>query len=593
MLVIKNISAKNFLSIGNVSQSINFNRQELVLILGENLDLGGSETGSRNGVGKSVLVNALSYALFGQSLSNIKKENLINKSNGKNMLVTLEFSINNVEYKIERGRRPNCLRFYENGVTKKDVAELDNTDDDAQGDSRETQKDINKLLGMTHDMFRHIVALNTYTEPFLNMRVNDQREIIEQLLGITLLSEKAEKLKELNKLSKDAINVESITIKAIQTANKKIDEQIASLQMRKKMWLKKKNEDITELTSALDELNTIDIVVELENHKLLDIYQTKIDKKGTLESRLKQLVLQTTQQEKIIAKIVIELDSLKNKVCNACGQALIKVDHKQLIADKSEELENEKNKLLSLTSDKEVIHRSLSEYSNLGLQPSTFYKDINDAYNHKNEFNLLEQQLTSRTNELDPYTDQIYDMEHKALQDVNYDKLNELTKVLEHQEFLLKLLTSKDSFIRKKIIDQNLSYLNTRLSHYLDLLGLPHNVTFLNDLSVSITELGKDFDFQSLSRGEMTRVILSLSWAFRDVWENLYQPINILIVDELVDGGTDAAGVESTMSILKSFSRDRKKSIWLISHRDELINRVDSILNVYKENGFTNYEIVD
>jgi DNA repair exonuclease SbcCD ATPase subunit len=154
---------------------------------------------------------------------------------------------------------------------------------------------------------------------------------------------------------------------------------------------------------------------------------------------------------------------------------------------------------------------------------------------------------------------------------------------------LLKLLTSKDSFIRKKIIEQNLSYLNTRLTYYLDKIGLPHTVTFQNDLSVEITQLGQDLDFDNLSRGERTRLILGLSWSFRDVWESLYQPINLLFIDELIDNGLDTNGVENSLGLLKHMSRERQKSIWLVSHRDELAGRVENILKVVKENGFTSY----
>jgi DNA repair exonuclease SbcCD ATPase subunit len=154
---------------------------------------------------------------------------------------------------------------------------------------------------------------------------------------------------------------------------------------------------------------------------------------------------------------------------------------------------------------------------------------------------------------------------------------------------LLKLLTNKDSFIRKKIIDQNLAYLNNRLTNYLDKLGLPHQVEFQNDLNVQITQLGQDLDFDNLSRGERNRLILGLSFAFRDVWESLYQNINLLFIDELIDSGMDTAGVENSLGVLKKIGRERNKNIFLISHKDELIGRVNHILKVIKENGFTSY----
>ena len=125
----------------------------------------------------------------------------------------------------------------------------------------------------------------------------------------------------------------------------------------------------------------------------------------------------------------------------------------------------------------------------------------------------------------------------------------------------------------------------------------PHQVIFNNDLSTEITQLGQDLDFDNLSRGERNRLILSLSWAFRDMWENLYQPINLLFIDELIDNGLDAAGIENSLSILKKMARERGKNIYLISHKDELVGRVNNVLKVIKENGFTSYsndiDIVD
>ena len=197
--------------------------------------------------------------------------------------------------------------------------------------------------------------------------------------------------------------------------------------------------------------------------------------------------------------------------------------------------------------------------------------------------------IDDKDKELNPYTDQISDMESQALQEVSFDKINELTRTHDHQKFLLDLLTSKDSFVRKKIIDQNLSYLNARLTHYLDKIGLPHQVVFQNDLNVEITELGRELDFDNLSRGERNRLILGLSFAFRDVWESLYSPINTLFIDELIDSGMDTIGVENSMAILKDMSRNRNKSVWLVSHREELAGRVPSVLKVVKENGFTTY----
>jgi ABC-type dipeptide/oligopeptide/nickel transport system ATPase component len=265
--------------------------------------------------------------------------------------------------------------------------------------------------------------------------------------------------------------------------------------------------------------------------------------------------------------------------------------------DKQDELKQAKQSLVQETAlqllandtQREEHLNTLTQIGVLGSAPTVFYDSLEQALNHRNTVETLRKDLTARQADMDPYEEQITDMQGQALQVVTYDTLNELTRVQDHQDFLLKLLTSKDSFVRKKIIDQNLSYLNARLTHYLDRIGLPHTVKFQNDLTVSIEELGRELDFDNLSRGERNRLILSMSWAFRDVWESLYSPINLLFIDELIDNGLDTQGVENALALLKKMSRERHKSIWLVSHRDELAGRVENILKVVKENGFTSY----
>ena len=231
----------------------------------------------------------------------------------------------------------------------------------------------------------------------------------------------------------------------------------------------------------------------------------------------------------------------------------------------------------------------MTEIGDINGRPKTYYDTLEEALKHQNNLTTLESQLVKRAEEIDPYQEQIDELRNTAMQEITWDHVNELTNLKEHQEFLLKLLTSKDSFIRKKIIDQNLAYLNNRLTYYLDKMGLPHTVVFQNDLTVEITQLGQDLDFDNLSRGERNRLILGLSWSFRDVWESLYQSINLLFVDELIDNGLDASGVEGALAVLKKMARERNKNIYLISHKDELIGRVNNVLKVIKENGFTSY----
>ena len=582
MIKIKDLTVKNFMSVGNQTQAVDFNKEKLTLVLGENLDQGGDDSGSRNGTGKTTIINALSYALYGTALTNIKRNNLINKTNSKGMVVSLDFEKDGNQYRIERGRSPTFFKFYVNNQEQEA--------DESQGDSRETQKVVDELLGMSHDMFKHIVALNTYSEPFLSMRTNDQRAIIEQLLGITILSEKAESLKEQVRNTKESITQETLKIEAIQTANSKIETTIISLQSNQRAWLAKKEQDCIKLQQAINDLEHLDIENELEAHEKLSNWSemnnaiTALNKeKSTLDSAL-------LRADKSVEKAKKDIANLDDAMCYTCGQ--------ELHADKKAEIESRKAKELSdaisyqteVSSKLEEVVKTLGEIGDINGRPNTFYETAKEAYEHRQNVDSLKQALTLKESDNDPYQSQIDELNTSAIQEISWEAVNELTNLKEHQEFLLKLLTNKDSFIRKKIIEQNLAYLNNRLSYYLDKLGLPHQVLFQNDLNVEITQLGQDLDFDNLSRGERNRLILGLSFAFRDVWESLYQNINLLFIDELIDSGMDTAGVESSLSVLKKMARERDKNIYLISHKDELIGRVNHILKVVKENGFTSYE---
>ena len=584
MFKLKNITVKNFLSVGNQTQAVDFDKEQLTLVLGANLDLGGDDSGSRNGTGKTTIINALSYALYGQALTNIKKENLINKTNGKGMLVTVEFEKSGTSYRIERGRKPNVMRFFVNDSEQKSADE-----DESQGDSRETQKYIDSLLEMSHTMFKHLVALNTYTEPFLSMKAADQREVIEQLLGITILSEKAEALKLMVKTVKDNIQQETFKIDGIKNANDNIQKSINSLEIKSSAWRNKRETDLTSLINAIVELGKVDIEYELSLHTALKAWEEDNNKIQNLNKQRATLENAVTQAEKTVKKYQKELASLATKTCHACEQELHDHKHEEMTAVANAHLIEAQTYFDKVNSDYNKIVEELGHGDRAPRPSEPYYETEAEALSHQNNMTNLENSLAVKDAEADPYQEQIEELKRTAIQEINWNNVNNLVKMKEHQEFLLKLLTNKDSFIRKKIIDQNLTYLNKRLGYYIDKLGLPHRVVFINDLSVEITQLGQDLDFDNLSRGERNRLILSLSFAFRDVWENLYQNINLLFIDELIDAGMDAAGVEAGLAVLKKMARERSKNIYLISHKDELIGRVNNVLRVTKENGFTSY----
>ena len=500
------------------------------------------------------------------------------------MLVTVDFDVDGTEYRIERGRKPNIFKFVVNNHEFHDDAT-----DEIQGEGRLSQQEIEKLLGMSHDMFKHIVCLNTYTEPFLSMRPNDQRAIIEQLLGITMLSEKASVLKDLMKETKDSIKEEEYRIKGIEEANTTIAKSIKDLERRRRIWEEKKVTDTSAFGYAIAELEHLDIEAELKLHTGLVTYNNKVSQQTQLNAWISNIEADNNKQGKLVEKLGKEIGLLEDHKCYACGQDMHDTKQEEILKSKQEQRSEASMQILANGSQFDEHTSALDALGEIGAAPDTFYDDVADAHDHRNKVVQLQGQLELKIAETDPYTDQIEVLNNEGIREVSWNSINDLNVLRDHQDFLMKLLTNKDSFIRKRIIEQNLSYLNTRLGYYLTKLGLPHEVQFQPDLTVEITELGRELDFDNLSRGERNRLILGLSFAFRDVFESMNTPINFMAIDELVDSGMDSNGVEASLSVLKKIVRERNKNVFLISHRDELVGRVSHTLQVLKENGFTTF----
>lgn len=568
------------MSIGNNIQAVNFDGCQLTLVLGNNLDLGGD--GSRNGTGKTTIINALSYGLYGEALTSIKKDNLINKTNGKGMIVTVDFSIDGIEYRIERGRRPAVLRFFVDGE--------DINSQEQQGENRETQKEIEKVIGFPHNMFKHLIALNTYSEPFLSMRAADQRAMIEQLLGITDLSLKAEVLKELMKLGKDAIKEEELRINAVNESNSRINKNIEELGRRSRIWEKSKEDKLNEFSVAIELLEKIDIDLELTLQREAAAIRENNNKIKTVTKEYSQVDDSLLRAGVILESLNSDLVNAEAGTCPACGQDTAHLStHEAYTNDIISKIADEEKYIAGLKKQHDDLKEELIKYGEIANIPDTFYDSIEDALEHKHNLDKLCSQFSDKYSETNTYEDQIQLLKGTGLQEVDFDLMNSLVDTRDHQDCLYKLLTDKGSFIRKRIIDQNIAYLNHRLAYYLEKLGLPHEVKFSNELNVEITEYGRDLDFDNLSRGERNRLILGLSWSFRDLYESLNRPMNLMCIDELIDSGMDAAGVECALAILKKMNRDQGKNILLVSHKEELIGRVNNVLTVIKTGGFTEY----
>ena len=716
MLRISTITISNFLTVGQVTQTIDLAVDGLTLVLGENLDSGAAN--SRNGVGKTAILQAICYALFGKPLTKIRLDNLVNNINTKAMLVTLDFEVKGRSYRIERGRKPSVMRFYKDGVAHKD-------NDEAQGENKHTQVEIERIIGMSHMLFRHIVALNTFTTPFLREETSVQREVIEELFGITQLSQRADTLKKLIDVTKEQLRNAEATLKANTESNARIEQGIDRAATEAAMWRTAQDRQIADLTAKAESLHAIDIDQEIAAFDRIDQWLQQqgeiVARRRTTEARLATLAQEGERLRKSLIRFETEaqatdggeierleaqaqlfraeadtdiqpqIDRLRSEIvrrqqeaaskyaeanqlaielsdivdrldqpdshrCGTCGQGLAGTDHlEKVIANLTRQQQHLSDKITRLLveqkqadhdaakAEAEIGHlidgqRSHRDYllakaaavqlevgrvsqslaerreaatqqagelraelaeldydqrllaaidvPELGPRPTSRYPSRDAVWQVRQQRDQLIHQLEVAIDKPNPHEAQIATL-REMLVTIDYVELNELNSRHKHETFLHKLLTAKDSFIRKKIIDQNLSYLNKRLDHYLQRLGLMHEVSFLADLSVEISLLGISFDFEQLSRGEMNRVILATSWAFRDCWENLNETLNLLFVDEMLDQGTDGAGVEAALDILTGLAA--QKSVFLVSHREELRERIDNVLIVRKESQFTSF----
>lgn len=678
-LIIKSFTLKNFLSVGGATQALKFDEHDLTLILGNNADANGTVT--KNGSGKTALLQGLSYGLYGQPLTKIKVGNLINNINQKGMFVVVEMERDGVAYRIERGKKPDILRFYKNN---EDITDVDN---DAKGENRETQHDIDAIIGMSHTMFKHIVALNTYTDPFLKEASGKQREIIEELLGVTQISNRAEHLKVLISASKDMVKSEEAHVSATKAANVRIQQAVDSAERDMIKWGTKHEHRIENLAEEISAMENIDFDGELKRFDELeqwrkservlntdhqyaskeldqlvrdrkrldsDIKRARVDADGTsVSAAIARLERDLVRARSGIAAVEGSIDSARRDVerleavlanpgeqeCKTCGQELSGTDHlayvvKRVTADRDAALLVVSSKAAELTDlqadisdmetdiayrvgealkakttavaalerltgegmvmDEQIVLKTVhldqiaADLKALGSKPVLLFDSRDEVYSAKHAREALVADLERERNAINPFAGQVDGLK-SSIQIIDMDNLNNAHDLLRHQDFLFKLLTSKDSFIRRKIIEQNLSYLNNRLHYYLGKLGLPHEVVFQSDLSVTIELIGRDFDFAQLSRGEGNRVIMATSWAFRDVWESLNHRVNLIFMDELLDSGMDSTGAEAGLQILKSFGR-AGRNVFLVSHRDELVGRIDNIVTVSKENGFTSID---
>lgn len=391
MLKFNKITLRNFLSFGNVPTTINLNDKPLTLIIGKNLDKGDSDK-EKNGVGKSSIYNAIHFSLYGKAIgNNIKLSNIPNKINLKNCFVKLEFEKDDKTYVIERGRNPNFLKFQ--------IGDKELSEDESQGDSKRTQDAINKVIGFDDTIFTQIILMTTYVDQFLNYGTPQQKVILEEILGISHLSLKAEILKEKIKETKTSLQQATYELEVNKKNNIAIkenaDKQLASLKQSFDEWATKHNNDIVSYQTILDKLLSVDIAKEEENiRKIKEFDKQKHDND---EKLLQKQKLEASLKEKMEEKIAEEKTLEKLSAVDIEKEIL----HMKQLAEKKiidEEISKAKSHIAELSLKKEVLEqrnniakKNLDKLNAIDIEKEK--KILSDNKEIENKKNLYEKDL--------------------------------------------------------------------------------------------------------------------------------------------------------------------------------------------------------
>lgn len=578
------LTFKNFKSYGNQVTTINFDQLGTCMIVGENLD-DTSHGIMSNGTGKTTIIDALAYACYDKPVSKIKtKDKLINNINNRDMEVTLSFH-NDIGdrffvKRVRGSKSNNGVWFYVN-------------DQDKTVDVAGTNALIEQALTMPYEAFVHMVVFSATHPPFLELPTSaasgmSQRSIIEDLFKMTELSERAEVLKAQIKETENAVKVAKSRIEVQEREIARHTELLNAAIHRRDTWSDSVLEQSTKLAEDIKRATTIDYEEQERLLGELDIINKQLD---DAKNEKQQLVSANKMLTTTIATIERELDALRKSECPRCHQHYADaVDEIDVLSTKltalQEELSAGNEELPLFTQKVELLSAKVVEINNMLVCES-----INDLYQQRSSLSVMRSKLESLVEAENPHIDTVKELEQSVPPPVDYGTIDQLDTTLTHQKFLLKLLTKSDSFIRKALVNQHLVYLNARIREYLTEMKLPHKVEILEDLSPSITTMGRELDFGNLSAGQAARVNFALSMAFRDVRNRLNNQINVCLCDEVLDHGLDAVGVQSAARILRNKAKQDGIAMFVISHREEMDSVFDRVLRIQFKDGFS--QLVD
>lgn len=603
------IHIRNFLSFGDNWSVIDLNQSGLNLILGDNRDI--DDNGSRNGCGKTATIQAISVALFNTPITKIKVGDLINSTNRKNMEIKLEFVTewNSNEYMVHVGQKPDFVHLYDVTNGNKDIAHATKS---------EVTKQISELIGVDSKVARFIMLFSASNAAFLDESAPKQREIIESLFDMDVISNKAKAVADLKKEYKKQLDYEQYKLKTIADSNARAEKLIATAKRAVADWDRTNASDLKVLQSTLATIADIDQQTLDDEECLLQTIREKTSIAQELKLASSKISNEINTAKSVIRGIQTKIDAanadvvqcdakithLKNDNCPYCNQSMPNaVDNLTLVQASRDALSSEikvfDKQLDDANAALAVIQSSLDDAQLLIINNKKEQTELEKQRNH-DDVNHLRKLLTEKDNIItritelqsaqNPHHSHLAELENTAVAEIDDTARSNAKSDLDHADFLLKLLNNKNSFIRQRIIGKVIPYLNTRLNSYTKRLGLPHTVTFENDLGASIRERDRKLSFANLSTGERHRVNLALSFAFRDVLSTMHSEINTLFLDEVLDTGLDEAGVFNTVELLTAFVQESDVCLYMITHRPEIASMADRTIHVIKEGGFTRIE---
>lgn len=576
-IIFKLLSMRNFLSYGNNITIIELSKPGTTLIVGEDLDDTSEGTGG-NGTGKTTLLNALSYAIYDKPISDISKDKLVNNVNNKNMEVIVEFTINENEYKIKRERKSkvgaagNNVYFWINGIDKT----LDSV--------ANTNAAIEQIIGIPYELFVRIVVFSATLEPYLDLPKAAQAEMFEILVGMTVMTEKANEQKEIIKENEVAVKFKKVKIDLLEQEHKRLETQTLHAKERMDKWVITNNQNIQDYQNQLKKISGIDLDQQQTLHEELTLINNQLTKELSLFEKI-ETKLNGYNRNK--AKDIKELDHLKNNKCPYCLQQML--DTKIKINDLEENLITLETDILSADQELQQLDYLIVELESnrKNIQELLTIPNIKELLKIKSESTTIEANLNTLLSAENPHIDSWTELVNTKLEPIDYSEINELVRIIEHQKLLLKLLTKRDSFVRKELLNKYIPYLNSRLQYYLSELGLRHKVEFTHEMTAKISQFGRSLDFGNLSAGQRARVNLALSLAFSDILQKLHSIINIQLLDEVLDVGLDAVGIQLAAKLLKKKAKDEGSSMYIISHRDEVEGVFDHKMTIQMIKGFS------